>query len=206
MTLLQWRGSYQRLSLTVVFLCLACIPYVIIRNPTSYTETRSRKGNIIYSFFGNHDDKYSFEGIIITFWVFLACVSVYGLIKQDSLDINMMYSWTQSQNVLTSGIITSICLAILIISYVFLVFKNLMDSLMEVKSDVESSMQFLSQIVEYSSEAIFGRHSCIFCTTYFNYLRNIRAKKSKEWMTYFSKLHKWFSMSFKQSVLLFHCL
>ena len=38
---------------------------------------------------------------------------------------------------------------------------------MEVKGDVESSMQFLSQIVEYSSEAIFGRHSCIFCTSYF---------------------------------------
>ena len=85
MTLLKWRGSYQRVSLTIVFLCLACIPYVIIRHPIPYTETRSRKGNLIYSFFGNHDDKYSFEGIIITFWVFLACVSVYGLIKYASI-------------------------------------------------------------------------------------------------------------------------
>ena len=36
--LLQWRGSYLRICLIILFLCLACIPYVIIRKPVPYTE------------------------------------------------------------------------------------------------------------------------------------------------------------------------
>ena len=36
--LLQWRGSYLRVCLIILFLCLACIPYVIIRKPVPYTE------------------------------------------------------------------------------------------------------------------------------------------------------------------------
>lgn len=38
---LLWRGSYLRACLIVLFLCLACIPYVIIRKPIPYTEVLS---------------------------------------------------------------------------------------------------------------------------------------------------------------------
>ena len=35
-TLLVWRGSYLRVCLVVVFLCLSCLPYIIIRKPNPY--------------------------------------------------------------------------------------------------------------------------------------------------------------------------
>ena len=42
-TLLVWRGSFLRVCLVVVFLCLSCLPYIIIRkpNPYVYVEVKS---------------------------------------------------------------------------------------------------------------------------------------------------------------------
>ncbi len=107
----------------------------------------------------------------------------------------MRDSWTTNKNVIFSGVVTCMCLSILIVSYCLPSW--VISSLLEIKNDLETSMTMLSYIGPYSREAIFGKHSCIFCKSYLMYLKKMSRKKHREWVQYYSKLRSWFDQSFQ---------
>ena len=110
----------------------------------------------------------------MAFWVFLAGVCVYGLLN-----------WTKKQGPLGAGVITSMCLALLVVI------------LLELKRNGESQLSFLKMEVAFTKDAIFGNQPCIFCKSYWRYLKKQSLLKRKEWENYFSKLQRWYAQSFK---------
>ncbi|KAK8816055.1 hypothetical protein WA556_001001 [Blastocystis sp. ATCC 50177/Nand II] len=172
---LKMRTSYTRLCLAIVFLCLSCLPYILINKPSLYTTREGKRGGLIYSFFSQGENKLGLEGAIVSFWLLLIFVACMGFI----------YWLPACSNVFMSSLAMALCSSLFIVA------------ILQVHSAVEYSLPFTKGILDYSKEAIFGKQRCIFCQQYWNYLQRTAIKKEAAYKDYFASLRALWKQCFQ---------